>query len=48
MCKMHSLAFGNAEEHPDEDDADDEGAEKNDTKLWRSLAGFWKMDLRLA
>lgn len=46
MCTVF-LTFGNAEQHPDENDADDEGAEKDQTKRWR-VAGFWKMDPRLA
>lgn len=35
----HTRIFGNAEQHPDENDADDEGAEKDQTKRWR-VAGF--------
>lgn len=46
MCTVF-LTFGNAEQHPDENDVDDEGAEKDQTKRWR-VAGFWKMDPRLA
>lgn len=38
------LTFGNAEQHPDENDADDVSAEKDQTKRWRVLAGFWRTD----